>query len=186
MLAQTLRDKLSQDSQDRPKGGTPDVCVLATKIVDGIGRAHREVRAISRGLVPVSLDAQGLMHALRELASRTDDIEGVTCAFKYERAVDVADDLTAMHLYRIAQEAITNAIKHGRPEHILIALETEKGYPVLEITDDGRGFDSTVKREGMGLKTMLYRATLIGARLTVSPVEAGGTLVTCKVFGGGQ
>ncbi len=119
------------------------------------------------------------------LLSRTDDLEGVTCAFKCEQPVEVADSLTATHLYRIAQEAITNALKHGRPEHILIALESDNGQPILQVADDGIGFDATEESEGMGLKTMLYRASLIGASLTVSPVETGGTLVTCKVFGGG-
>jgi signal transduction histidine kinase len=98
--------------------------------------------------------------------------------------VEVADSVTAMHLYRIAQEAVANALKHGRPEHILIALEAENGYPILQIADDGTGFDSTSQHEGMGLKTMHYRAGLIGANLAISPVETGGTLVTCKVFGG--
>ncbi len=96
-----------------------------------------------------------------------------------------ADSSTATHLYRIAQEAITNALKHGESEHILIALESDNGQPILQVADDGIGFDATEQTEGMGLKTMLYRASLIGASLTVSPVETGGTLVTCRVFFGG-
>jgi signal transduction histidine kinase len=124
------------------------------------------------------------MNALRELASRTDGLEGVSCAFKCEQPVEVADSVTATHLYRIAQEADTNALKHGRPEHILIALESENGHPMLQIADDGTGFELTGQYEGMGLKSMFYRASLIGANLTLRPVETGGTLVTCKVFGG--
>ena len=129
---------------------------------------------------------EGLMDALRELASRTDDLEGITCAFKCEQPVEIANSLTATHLYRIAQEAITNALKHARPEHILISLELHNGQPVLQIADDGTGFDLTEQSDGIGLKTMVYRASLIGANLTITPVEAGGTLVTCKVFGGGS
>ena len=132
----------------------------------------------------MTLDAQGLMDALRELASRTDELEGLTCAFKCEQPVEVTDSLTATHLYRIAQEAVTNALKHGGPEHILIALESENGQPILQVADDGIGFDSKEENEGMGLKTMFYRASLIGASLKVSSVETGGALVTCKVFGG--
>ncbi|MEX1027682.1 MAG: ATP-binding protein, partial [Candidatus Paceibacterota bacterium] len=129
---------------------------------------------------------EGLMDALRELASRTDELPGVTCAFKCEQPVDVADSFTATHLYRIAQEALTNALKHARPEHILIALESDNGHPILQVADDGTGFNSSEKSEGMGLKTMQYRASLIGANLAITPVESGGTLVTCKVFGGGN
>jgi signal transduction histidine kinase len=84
-------------------------CELAKKILDGIARTHQEVQTISRGLVPVRLDDEGLMDALRELGSRTDELEGVTCAFKCEQPVEVAESLTATHLYRIAQEAVTNA-----------------------------------------------------------------------------
>lgn len=186
MLAQTLRDNLSKDSDDPPRAGAPDACELATKIVNGIARLHREVQTISRGLVPVNFDVRGLADALRQLASRTDDLEGVTCAFKCEQQVELADNSTATHLYRIAQEAIANALKHGQPEHILIALESDNCCPVLLIADDGSGFESTKEYEGIGLKTMLYRASLIGAALTVSPVEAGGTLVACKVYGGGS
>lgn len=185
MLAQTLLNNLAKESANPPKAESPDSSQLAKRILDGITRAHQEVQAISRGLVPIRLDGEGLMDALRELASRTDDLEGIICAFKCEQPVEFADSLTASHLYRIAQEAVTNALKHARPEHILIALESENGRPVLQIADDGLGFDYTELSKGMGLKTMRYRASLIGGDLTVASVDTGGTLVTCKVFRGG-
>lgn len=166
------------------KNSTEAYQELAKKMVDGITRTHREVQAVSRGLVPIRLDPEGLMDALSELASRTDDLDGVACAFKCEQPVQVSDSLTATNLYRIAQEALTNSLKHARPEHILIALDTNNGQPILQVADDGIGFGSAEQSEGMGLKTMHYRASLIRANLTISPVEAGGTLVTCKVFGG--
>jgi PAS domain S-box-containing protein len=185
MLAQTLLGNLPNESGDVPNASAGRHRDLARKIVDGLTRAHREVQSISRGLVPMRLGSEGLMDALRELASRTDELDGVTCAFKCEQPVEVADSLTATHLYRIAQEALTNALKHARPEHILIALESDNGHPILLVADDGIGFDSSDESEGMGLKTMLYRASLIGANVNITPVKAGGTLVTCKVFGGG-
>lgn len=125
------------------------------------------------------------MDALRELSSRTDEVHGVTCAFKCEQPVEVTESYTATHLYRIAQEALTNALKHAHPRHILIALESDHGQPNLMVADDGIGFNLSEKNEGMGLKIMQYRASLIGAKLTISPVDTGGTLVACKVFGGG-
>ena len=185
MFAQTLFGNLAKEANEFREGSAAKHSELAKKLVDGIARTHEQVQTISRGLVPVQLDDDGFMNALRELASRTDGLEGVSCAFKCEQPVKVGDSVTATHLYRIAQEAVANALKHGRPEHILIALESENGYPILQIADDGAGFELTRKYEGMGLKSMHYRASLIGANLTLSPVETGGTLVTCKVFGGG-
>lgn len=187
MLAQTLLSNLTHEFGEQPKASAANekCCDLATKILEGLTRAHHELQSISRGLVPIRLDPRGLMDALRELAARTDDLHGITCAFKCEQPAEVAESFTATHLYRIAQEAITNALKHARAEHILIALESESGQPILQVADDGAGFNLSDRNEGMGLKTMQYRASLIGANLTISPIDTGGTLVTCKVFGGG-
>ena len=186
MLAQTLLTSLSKTPDSSLGAQATKLRELATKIVKGIARTHQEVRSIARGLVPLRIGPQGLMDALRELAFRTDELDGVTCAFKCEQPVEVADSVTATHLYRIAQEAITNALRHGQPEHILIALEVDHGQPILQIADDGIGFNSMEASEGMGLKTMRYRASLIGATVTFKPVEAGGTLVSCRVSGGGD
>lgn len=185
MLAQTLLDNLSKVTDNLDAAQISRLRELTMKIVKGIARAHREVQSIARGLVPLRIGSEGLMDALRELAFKTDDLEGVTCAFKCEQPVEIEESLIATHLYRIAQEAVTNALKHGRAEHILIALETDNGQTILQIADDGIGFDSTKECEGLGLKTMPYRASLMGASFTVRPVEAGGTLVTCRVSRGG-
>jgi PAS domain S-box-containing protein len=184
LLAQTLMENLAAQRVDLGKAEASAARELARKVVSGIARTQQDVQSISRGLVPIRLDAQGFMDALRQLASGTDNLAGVSCAFKCERPVELADSLVATHLYRIAQEAVTNALKHARPEHILVALEAEDGRLILQVADDGTGFDAKEPKEGMGLQTMQYRASLIGATLTVSPVETGGTLVTCKVFGG--
>ncbi len=183
MLSQTLLDNLGEDRQKHQAGMT-ELRDLASKLVNGISRTQQEVRSISKELVPMLLTGQGLMDTLRELASRTDEIDGITCAFKCEEPVEIADDLTAVHLYRIAQEATANALKHGRAEHILIALVADHGQPVLQVADDGIGFDHSQPREGMGLKTMLYRARLINAAINLDPVDGGGTLVTCRIVGG--
>jgi len=182
MLTQTLLSILTQESRDRPSAAVEKSCELVEKILNGLGRAQQEVQIISRGLVPITLDPAGLMDALRELARRTDEVCGVSCAFKCEQPVEVAKSFTATHLYRIAQEAITNALKHARPEHILIALESDNGQVTLQVADDGTGFDPDEQSDGMGLKTMQYRAVLIGANLAIRHIDTGGTLVTCNVF----
>jgi signal transduction histidine kinase len=125
------------------------------------------------------------MDSLRELAARTDNLKSVHCAFKCEEPITISDSSTATHLYRIAQEAVTNALKHAKPEHILIELGVENGHLVLKVADDGCGFDPPTSKTGMGLKTMQYRAGLIGGNLSIAPVENGGTLLACIVFRGG-
>ncbi|MEZ6060424.1 MAG: PAS domain S-box protein [Planctomycetaceae bacterium] len=181
MLAHALLATLAKPPQETESGSPRDPRRLAQKILDGLSRAQQDVKAIARGMVPAHLDRQGLTEALRELAVRTDSTDGVICAFKCRQPVEVSDSPTRTHLYRIAQEAVTNAIRHGRPEHILIELKHAGGEIVLQIADDGTGFDAADRTEGVGLDTMHYRASLIGGQLAVSPVRTGGTLVTCKV-----
>ena len=159
---------------------------MATKLSEGIGTTFEELHTIVQGLVPVQIGARGLMDALDELVKVTDALQGVACAFKCEEPVDVLDTTTATHLYRIAQEAVGNALKHGRPATILITLEADTHRLVLEIADDGAGISPTAEQSaGMGLKIMRYRAGMIGAALDVESIEGGGTVVRCQCYVGG-
>lgn len=185
MLAQTLLNNLNRESQSIPAGIVEPFRDLSRKILAGLTRAHQEIRDISKDLVSTRLDSNGFMDSLRELAARTDNLKSVHCAFKCEEPITISDSSTATHLYRIAQEAVTNALKHAKPEHILIELGVENGHLVLKVADDGCGFDPPTSKTGMGLKTMQYRAGLIGGNLSIAPVENGGTLLACKVFRGG-
>jgi two-component system, LuxR family, sensor kinase FixL len=94
----------------------------------------------------------------------------------------VEDNQTATHLYRIAKEAVTNALKHSGAKNITISLESDERFVKLHIHDDGGGFPrEPLENKGMGLKIMRYRAGLINAGLSVGPAEPGGTLVSCTV-----
>jgi signal transduction histidine kinase len=174
LTARTLLDALVEQK-------SPEIAVAA-KIVEGIQRVLGEVRMLSRGLIPVEVDSLGLMSALADLAVRLSDLHGITCRFEYTQPVLVEDNQAATHLYRIAQEAATNAIKHGQASQITISLRHEQRRIVLRIHDDGIGIR---KREdagtGMGISIMRYRSGLINATLRIDPVEAGGTLVTCTI-----
>jgi signal transduction histidine kinase len=182
MLAQTLLDNLDKPAVALEAVGARQPRELAVKLVDGITRANHELRVISRGLVPMQLDTDGLMDALGELAFRTDDLDGITCAFKCEQPVSVSGHVIATHLYRIAQESVTNALKHAKPAHILLALDEDNGRLVLTIADDGIGFGNNgTANDGQGVKIMRYRASLIGAEVTIAPVATGGTLITCRL-----
>lgn len=184
MLAHTLLGRLAKPAGATVSLEAQQLDMLIRKLVDGITRAQREVQAISRGLIPVRLDSEGLMDALRTLAVRTNELEGIISRFKCEQKVEVVDSVTATHLYRIAQEAVTNAIKHACAEHIRIALLVDDDQFVMQISDDGLGFDPNAKhRGGMGLATMRFRASMIGAQLTVRALDTGGTMISCRFSG---
>jgi PAS domain S-box-containing protein len=161
---------------------TPAESQLATKIADGIGRALDQLRTILKGLLPVEVDAGGLMVALDELAAQTKALTGITCRFVCAEAIAVRDNITATHLHHIAKEAVTNAVKHGSPTYIEITLNRDGDFVDLGVRDNGLGFSERLdKCQGTGLRIMQYRAGLIGATLSIGPVEEGGTVVTCRV-----
>src|SRR5262245_33197605 len=117
MMAERLAGELA--AKQLPESKT------AANIVDGLEEALSHVRALSKGLVPVEVDSEGLMIALSELASRTSDLHGVQCTFECDEPVCILDNQTAMHLYRLSQEAVNNAIKHARGQNILISLSDD-------------------------------------------------------------
>ena len=87
----------------------------------------------------------------------------------------------ALHLYRIAEEAVANAVKHARAKSITIGLAIVAEQPILEIKDNGKGIGQKLKTEGMGLRNMQYRANVIGGDLTVEARKGGGTCVRCTL-----
>jgi signal transduction histidine kinase len=160
---------------------TPGQARIAGKMAEGLKRVLGQVRAFSRGLIRVHVDAEGLMAALAELAAQTTELHGVACTFDCRQPVQLADNHTATQLYCIAREAVTNALKHAQARNITISLASDDGALVLSVVDDGVGFsEPPVDTRGMGLKTMRYRVGLIDAHLAIVPREGGGTAVTCK------
>jgi len=150
------------------------------KITGHLRDAIRQSKALARGLSPVELQANGLMSALEELTSNVSDLFRVKCTFRCSAPVLVSDNAAATHLFRIAQEATTNAVKHGKAHRIEIELTCDPKRLMLSVLDDGKGFNPGEPRQnGMGLSTMNYRAKLIGGTLTVNPGKHSGTVVTC-------
>lgn len=181
-VAQTLVERFSNAPRVLGDAEVTTLRDMATKLSDGIGTTIEELQTIAKGLVPVWVDARGLMDALDDLAKVTDVLDGITCAFKCDTPVDVANITTATHLYRIAQEAVANALKHGCPETILIALRADEHRLSLTIADDGCGTDLAAEPSaGMGVKIMRYRAGLIGATLDIEPAERSGTVLRCQL-----
>jgi PAS domain S-box-containing protein len=146
-----------------------------------INEAITEARHIARGLSPVELEPQGLMTALEQLVAYATSAFGVDCTFSCRQAVPLRDNAAAAHLYRIAQEAVNNAIKHARPKHIWVALTSANGRVNLTVEDDGAGIAEVPESKGMGLQIMAYRARMMGGLLDIQRQEGGGTIVTCSV-----
>jgi PAS domain S-box-containing protein len=153
----------------------------AAKIVQLVNDAIRKTRELSRGLLPVVSDAHGLMSALRLYATEIEDLFGIACRFQCEDAVLIHDAPMATHLYHIAQEAVNNAIKHGRAQNILIRLFSGERQATLIIKDDGAGIERPLPpHAGVGLHIMNYRAGMIGGNLEVRREPPRGTAVTCR------
>jgi two-component system CheB/CheR fusion protein len=141
-----------------------------------------QVRHLSRGLFPVEVDADGLVHALQRLADTTSKLGDVRCILQVAGLVLVRDNRIATELFRIAQEAVTNALKHANPSRIGIALSAEPGVTILKVENDGCGVDTEPSNEeGMGLRIMRYRAQSIGAIFTFESTLDAGTVVTCQL-----
>ena len=153
------------------------------EIVRMITNANTRAREMSRGLMPVVLDSAGLMDALDELASSTERVFRVSCPFHCDPPVQVTDNTIAVQLYRIAQEAVANALKHSHADRIEITLRRENGFIVLHIRDNGIGIPdhSPGRGTGMGLLTMTRRARMLGGTLDLENSESGGTLVRCRL-----
>jgi PAS domain S-box-containing protein len=152
----------------------------AAKIVKLVNEAIHKTRELSRGLLPVLSDARGLMSALEQLAVEVEDVFRVSCRFECHEAVLLEDDAVATHLYHIAQEAVHNAIKHGRARNIVIGLAELEERFVMTIEDDGVGFPENPAPTGMGLHIMSHRAKMVGGTLDVERRRTGGTLVACS------
>jgi signal transduction histidine kinase len=154
--------------------------LAADQLVVMVEQAIELTRTLARSLHPVELRAEGLVDGLRELAANISKNFVMNCTLECPETVSLATVDANMHLYRIAQEAISNAIRHGHARNIKLNLENNAGEIVLTITDDGGGLPADAwSRSGMGLHIMNYRAGMIGAHLRIQPLPARGTRVTC-------
>jgi signal transduction histidine kinase len=154
----------------------------ARKVVDLVEDGVELTRSLARGLHPLEISADGFLTSLVELATVASDRFNVDCQCECEQPVPVDDGVMATHLYRIAQEAVTNAVKHGHPRHIRIRLSQSGAGTHLTVADDGDGLPEPLPQtDGMGLRIMAYRASILGGTFAASRGATGGTVVTCTV-----
>jgi PAS domain S-box-containing protein len=150
-------------------------------IAEMINQSITQARQFARGLYPVRLEADGLSSALEELTNTVQARSKVRCRFTVDEPVFISDEVAAINLFRIAQEAVNNAIKHSRAENISIGLGAVEDEVTLTVNDDGIGFPTKLDRpQGMGLNIMNYRARMIGASLDIRRGARGGTIVICS------
>ncbi len=175
LFAQNLREALAP-------GGEPRELQLAARLTEGIALVNRHVQSLARGLVPVPIDAGSLCPALAELARSTAESARVACEFTLEGEVRLPNSGTATHLYRIAQEAVRNALQHAQADRIAIRLEARGGTVCLEVRDNGIGLPPrTPSGRGLGLRLMEHRCALIGGAFSAQSAPGGGTRVAVTV-----
>ena len=173
-LSQTLAGRLQLRGEQEAE--------RAREIAQLIREAILRTRELAHGLSPVVLETVGLAGALQELAAQSRRLFNVDCRFHCRSASLNGGYSLGIHLYRIAQEAISNAVKHGNATRVDIGLGRNNGRLVLAVRDNGVGMPPKLrKRKGMGLRVMRYRAGVIGGTLALQPNRNGGTIVSCSV-----
>lgn len=154
----------------------------ATEIYRLIHDAIIQIRNLSRALHPADLTGDGLTSALEELAQTVQETTGIRCCCKSANLIMISDQAVGTHLYRIAQEAVNNAVKHSQASEINIELAGSSEQPILRVSDNGIGVQaSNGSKKGMGFGTMSYRARMMEASLSIGSGPSGGTLVTCSL-----
>jgi len=173
LLAKTLEKKLA-DAKSELTEDARELTLLARGAVT-------EARRLAQGLYPTELERHGLTASLAELADYINRLGESDCRFMDHSEGKEVDRNAELHLYRIAQEATNNAVKHGQARHIVLELHPVDGGLELVVSDDGRGFDyETVKEQGLGLAIQKYRARIIGAEFELKTAPGQGTVVRCR------
>ena len=166
---------VEQLARDHPQGAP-----LARRIVDLVEAAIGLARGMAKGLHPVERRADGLMQALEQFAANISELFHVHCRFECRAPVLIESADVATHLFRIAQEGVSNAIKHGRADTITITLEeTGRGLKLI-IADNGKGITQERGRDGLGLRIMDDRMKAIGGHFSFGPL-ARGTQLVCRI-----
>jgi signal transduction histidine kinase len=170
VLGQRLKDKALPEA------------AAANRLVELVEEAIDLTRTLARGLHPSEMQVERFVDNFQELATGTSERFKISCKFECPQAILLHDASTITHLYRIAQEAISNAIRHGKARHINIGLDSADDETVLTVTDDGTGLHTNGRpSNGMGLRIMAYRASMIGGTFEIESLPHHGTRVTCTL-----
>src|ERR1051326_3215858 len=174
LAAQVLREKLA----GRCSRETSD----AEKLVQCLEEGIDFTRNLARGFFSPELRAEGLVVALQNLAETTSEQSGINCALHGDELIPIHDSTIANQLYRIAQEAVTNCVKHATASHIDIRLAMDGPELCLSIVDDGVGFPDNLRSKGLGLHLMRHAAAVSGGTFDIRKNGGKGTIATCRVI----
>ena len=174
LLARRLERQLS--AEEHPSSEA------SHQVASLIDEAISEVRHLAKGLNPVGLAGNDLGSALRQLAEGAEALLGIPCRIETEGSIPAFRHSDRLQLYRIAQEALTNAARHARATEVVVRLGAANGRLALRVQDDGVGIRTDPEAsDGLGLRMMRYRASMIGADLSVGPGPDGGTTIVCEL-----
>jgi two-component system CheB/CheR fusion protein len=171
MLTEALRRQVEHNEQ-------PELKKVA-ELAETIQKSREELRRIAHGLLPLELDEHGLEGALEELADQVRSTHGIACQCTFDDDLRIEDTAAAAQLFRIAQEAVNNAVQHARPSHIGIFVSALAEGVELRVEDDGSGMAADRPETGRGIAIMKERARLLNATLDIRTRAGGGTVVTC-------
>lgn len=170
MLAQSLLNKATKPEHE-----------LASQLASGLNEAMSQVRALSRGMMPIQIYADGFMISLQEITETIQQQSQIPIKLQIDDVVLLFDDATATHLYRIVQESLNNAIKHADASQIDVSLKLEEDHGLLEIIDNGIGIPTDIAgTSGLGLNIMKHRCGLFDGEITINPAGNRGTKVCCR------
>ncbi|MBN2532042.1 MAG: substrate-binding domain-containing protein [Spirochaetales bacterium] len=173
-MCNVLKNKLKAKSMEEAND--------AEEILKLINQSIATTKNLARGLLPVELEEEGLVVALQDLAIKIEYQFKIPCHFSANDGVTISNNMVAVHLYRIVQEAVNNAIKHAKPDNIYIQLQKKNDKILLSVSDDGQGLPEDFKQnKGIGLRTMKYRANIIDAKIEIKRREKRGTIVICSL-----
>ncbi len=174
LMSQGLRNTLEKENSEAVQ--------QAGEITTLIREADEYAKNLSRGLLPVDFEVRGLVTSLERLAANAERLFGITCTFRESNPPVFHDNSVVEHLFRIAQEAISNAVKHGLAGRIAINLEANEEFASLRVEDDGKGFPEDWRNtKGSGIDIMQFRAQLIGANLDIQNLEEDGVVLNCML-----
>lgn len=177
--AEFLTASLAKDLSRRSRA----LAARALEIGGSMRQALTRTRMIAHGLAPAEIEVNGLGSALSKLAANAEQLFQIRSLYEGPPTVEIRDRIAAIHIYRIAQEAVSNAVRHGRASEVNIRVQAMDGRFSMRICDNGCGIGPSRPQtsSGMGLRTMRYRAEIIGAALGINPGANGGTEVTCTL-----
>lgn len=176
LISQNLARKLK--SNDIPGAGE------VQEISNLIKEADEYAKALAHGLIHVNFEEEGLQTALYQLSNQAEKFFDITCSCTCDSSIKIDNNMKAMNLYRIAQEAVSNAVKHGSAKNIDISLTAEKNSIQLAIKDNGIGFSESTReknKKGMGIYIMKYRANMMAGNLEITNTDDNKTAVICSI-----